>query len=37
MFCFGNCALGPAVEVAGMLYGRVDPDRLDSLIDGETS
>ena len=37
VFCFGNCALGPAVEVAGMLYGRVDADRLDSLIDGETS
>ena len=37
VFCFGNCALGPAVEVGGMLYGRMDPDRLDTLIAGETS
>jgi formate dehydrogenase subunit gamma len=37
VFCFGNCALGPAVEVGGMLYGRVDADRLDSWLDGEGS
>jgi formate dehydrogenase subunit gamma len=37
VFCFGNCALGPAVEVGGMLYGRVDADRLDSRLDGEGS
>jgi len=37
VFCFGNCALGPAVEVGGLLYGRVDADRLDALIDGSTS
>src|SRR6185437_1142086 len=24
VFCFGNCALGPSVEVDGRLYGRVD-------------
>jgi formate dehydrogenase subunit gamma len=31
-FCFGNCALGPAVQVGDRLHGRVDPDRLDSLL-----
>jgi formate dehydrogenase subunit gamma len=36
VFCFGNCALGPAVQVGDRLYGRVDPDRLDSLL-GVTS
>lgn len=37
VFCFGNCALGPAVEVGGMLYGRVDNDRFDELVEGATS
>jgi formate dehydrogenase subunit gamma len=32
VFCLGNCALGPSVEVNGMTYGRVDAARLDSLI-----
>jgi formate dehydrogenase subunit gamma len=32
VFCLGNCALGPSVEVNGMTYGRVDAGRLDSLI-----
>ncbi|HEY0453813.1 NAD(P)H-dependent oxidoreductase subunit E [Actinophytocola sp.] len=32
VFCFGNCALGPAVEVNGRLSGRVDAKRLDTLI-----
>ncbi|WP_344406845.1 NAD(P)H-dependent oxidoreductase subunit E [Dactylosporangium fulvum] len=30
--CFGNCALGPAVQVGDRLYGRVDAARLDSLL-----
>ncbi len=34
-FCFGNCALGPSVEVDGRLYGRVDAARLDALVDQE--
>jgi formate dehydrogenase subunit gamma len=37
VFCFGNCALGPTIEVNGLLYGRVDPDRFDALVDGATS
>lgn len=37
VFCFGNCALGPTVEVGGMLYGRVDNDRFDELVEGATS
>jgi formate dehydrogenase subunit gamma len=32
VFCLGNCALGPSVEVNGMTYGRVDAGKLDSLI-----
>jgi formate dehydrogenase subunit gamma len=31
VFCFGNCARGPAAEVGGKLYGRVDPARFDAL------
>ena len=37
VFCFGNCALGPTVEVGGMLYGRVDNDRFDELVEGASS
>jgi formate dehydrogenase subunit gamma len=33
-FCFGNCALGPSVEVNGTLHGRVTPTRLDALLEG---
>jgi formate dehydrogenase subunit gamma len=32
VFCLGNCALGPSVEVGGRLYGRMDGDRLDALL-----
>lgn len=32
VFCFGNCALGPAVEVDGRLAGRVDAPKLDALL-----
>ena len=32
VYCFGNCALGPAVCVDGTLYGRVDSQRFDELI-----
>jgi formate dehydrogenase subunit gamma len=32
VFCFGNCALGPTVQVGDRLYGRVDADRFDSLV-----
>ena len=34
VFCFGNCALGPSVEVNGRLHGRVTPERLDALLEG---
>jgi formate dehydrogenase subunit gamma len=33
VFCFGNCALGPAVEINGRLVGRVTPQRFDALIE----
>jgi formate dehydrogenase subunit gamma len=32
VFCLGNCALGPAVEVGGKLHGRVTAARLDALL-----
>jgi len=32
VFCFGNCALGPTVEVNGTVHGRVDPARFDALV-----
>ena len=33
VFCLGNCALGPAVEVNGRLHGRVDEQRLSAILD----
>ena len=33
VFCFGNCALGPTVSVAGRLRGRVTPASFDALIE----
>lgn len=32
VFCLGNCALSPAVEVDGRLVGRVDEARFDELV-----
>jgi formate dehydrogenase subunit gamma len=32
VFCLGNCALGPSVQVGGRLYGRMDADRIDILL-----
>jgi formate dehydrogenase subunit gamma len=32
VFCLGNCALGPSVEVNGTVHGRVSPDVLAALI-----
>jgi formate dehydrogenase subunit gamma len=33
VFCFGNCALGPTVEINGRISGRVTPRRFDALLD----
>jgi formate dehydrogenase subunit gamma len=32
VFCLGNCALGPAMQVDGRLHGRVTPTRFDALL-----
>lgn len=32
VYCLGNCALGPAVRVGDLVYGRVTPDRFDALV-----
>ncbi|TNC25101.1 formate dehydrogenase subunit gamma [Amycolatopsis alkalitolerans] len=37
VFCLGNCALGPAAQVNGRVYGRVDPSRLDTVLATETA
>ena len=36
VFCLGNCALGPSVQIDGRVYGRVDPVRLQRLVDAAT-
>lgn len=33
VFCFGNCALAPAAEVAGELIGRADAARVAAAVD----
>jgi formate dehydrogenase subunit gamma len=35
VFCLGNCALGPSVEIGRRLYGRMDADRLDALLSAD--
>lgn len=32
VYCLGNCALSPAAMIDGRLYGRVTPERFDSLM-----
>lgn len=32
VYCLGNCALGPSVQLDGALHGRVDGARLDELL-----
>ncbi|TQS42736.1 NAD(P)H-dependent oxidoreductase subunit E [Cryptosporangium phraense] len=32
VFCFGNCALGPTVEVDGRVLGRVTPEKLREVL-----
>lgn len=34
VFCLGNCALGPSIQVDGRLHGRVRPERLDAVLGG---
>lgn len=33
VFCLGNCAIGPTIAIDGRMYGRVDANRFDALID----
>lgn len=32
IYCLGNCALSPAVQLDGKVYGRVSSQRLDALL-----
>ena len=36
VYCLGNCALSPAVEIDGRVFGRVTPQKLDLLLDAAT-
>lgn len=36
VFCFGNCACGPAVQIDGVLHGRVTEERFHALKKGWT-
>jgi formate dehydrogenase subunit gamma len=37
VYCFGNCALSPNVEIDGKLHARVDKDNFDNLMQGVAS
>jgi formate dehydrogenase subunit gamma len=32
VYCLGNCACSPAMMIDGELYGRVTPDRFDTIV-----
>ena len=32
VYCLGNCALSPALMIDGQLYGRVTPQRFDTVV-----
>lgn len=36
VFCFGNCALGPSVEVDGVLRGRMTAAQVLAAVDGRS-
>jgi NADH:ubiquinone oxidoreductase subunit E len=31
-YCLGNCALGPSIRIGDAVYGRVTPERFDTLL-----
>lgn len=35
VYCLGNCACSPAVMVDNKVYGRVDADRMDRILDAK--
>lgn len=37
VFCLGNCALGPSIQVNDALHGRVNVERLRSILDEAVS
>jgi formate dehydrogenase subunit gamma len=37
VYCLGNCALSPALMLDGALYGRVSPERADTILAGALS
>lgn len=37
VFCLGNCALSPSVMIDDEVFGRVDAERFDQLVNGPAS
>jgi formate dehydrogenase subunit gamma len=37
VYCRGNCALSPAIDVDGRVFGRVTAQKFDAIVDGLTS
>ena len=35
VYCFGNCALSPNLEIDGKLHARMSPDNFEKLVEGE--
>lgn len=35
VYCFGNCALSPNLEIDGKLHARVAPDNFEAILKGE--
>jgi formate dehydrogenase subunit gamma len=33
VYCLGNCALSPAIDIDGRVYGKVSPQKFDALVD----
>jgi len=33
VYCLGNCACGPSIEIDKKLYGRMTPDKFDDLLE----
>jgi formate dehydrogenase subunit gamma len=37
VYCLGNCACAPSVMLDEQVYGRVSPEHLGELLDGESA
>jgi len=37
VYCFGNCAISPNIEIDGKLHARVDKNNVENLLSGDAS